>query len=179
MAWSNSHLRAAGPWVLRYGLAIVSVAVALVPGLLLQHYKFRDVEFPLLLVAVAVTAWYAGMGPAALAIVLSSACFDFFFTEPLYSFYFTLSDLPALGILVFFAALIAWFSSIRRRVERELREARDRLQMEVEERTQQASLLNLTHDSIFVRDMNNVIAYWNRGAQELYGFDAQEAIGKR
>ena len=30
---------------------------------------------------------------------------------------------------------------------------------------EQASLLNLTHDTIFVRDKNNVITYWNRGAE--------------
>jgi PAS domain S-box-containing protein len=46
------------------------------------------------------------------------------------------------------------------------------------ERTQQASLLNLTHDTIFVRDMNDVITYWNRGAQELFGWTAEEAIGR-
>ena len=28
----------------------------------------------------------------------------------------------------------------------------------------QANLLNETHDSIFVRDMNDMITYWNRGA---------------
>ena len=55
----------------------------------------------------------------------------------------------------------------------------DRLEAEVEERTRQASLLNLTHDSIFVRDPGDVITYWNRGAQELYGFAPEEAIGKR
>lgn len=43
---------------------------------------------------------------------------------------------------------------------------------------EQASLLNLTHDSIFVRDMHNVITYWNRGAEELYGWPAEEVIGK-
>ena len=42
----------------------------------------------------------------------------------------------------------------------------------------QASLLNQTHDSIFVRDMNDIITYWNRGAQERYGWRAEEAIGK-
>jgi PAS domain-containing protein len=31
---------------------------------------------------------------------------------------------------------------------------------------EQASLLNQTHDSIFVRDMNDIITYWNRGAEE-------------
>ena len=43
---------------------------------------------------------------------------------------------------------------------------------------EQASLLDQTHDAIFVRDMNDVITYWNRGAQELYGWRAEEAIGK-
>jgi PAS domain S-box-containing protein len=43
---------------------------------------------------------------------------------------------------------------------------------------EQASLLDLTHDSIFVRDVDDVITYWNRGAEELYGWRADEAIGR-
>ena len=43
---------------------------------------------------------------------------------------------------------------------------------------EQANLLNLTHDSIFVRGMDDVITYWNRGAEELYGWTAEKAVGK-
>jgi len=43
---------------------------------------------------------------------------------------------------------------------------------------ERANLLNLTHDAIFVRDMNGVIKYWNRGAEELYGWTAEQAAGK-
>ena len=43
---------------------------------------------------------------------------------------------------------------------------------------EQAGLLDLTHDTIFVRNMNNVIIYWNRGAEELYGWGREEAVGK-
>src|SRR5882762_6732488 len=43
---------------------------------------------------------------------------------------------------------------------------------------EQASLLDLTHDTVFVRDMNDTITYWNRGAEELYGWNRQQAIGK-
>jgi PAS domain S-box-containing protein len=74
--------------------------------------------------------------------------------------------------------MIGWFSSRRRRIEQALRQARDELEMEVAARSQQASLLDLIHDTIFVRDMSDVITYWNRGAQELYGWTAEEAIGK-
>jgi PAS domain S-box-containing protein len=179
MARSDSFAKKAPSAILRYGLGVGSVAIALATGLLVQYFKFHEVGLSLFLFAVGVTVWQAGVGPAILSIVLSTGCLIYFFLPPLYSFYFTLADLPPLIALVAFAALITWFSSIRRRVEAHLVQARDQLQMEVEERTQQASLLNLTHDSIFVRDMDNVIAYWNRGAQELYGFTAEEAIGKR
>jgi PAS domain S-box-containing protein len=43
---------------------------------------------------------------------------------------------------------------------------------------EQAALLDLSHDTIFVRDANNVITYWNRGAEALYGWSREEALGK-
>ncbi|WP_448098791.1 PAS domain-containing sensor histidine kinase [Luteibacter yeojuensis] len=43
----------------------------------------------------------------------------------------------------------------------------------------QASLIELTHDSIFVRDMDDIIVLWNGGAEQLYGWTAHEAMGRR
>jgi len=43
---------------------------------------------------------------------------------------------------------------------------------------ERVQLLDLTHDTIFVRDAKDIITYWNRGAQELYGWTQVEALGK-
>lgn len=68
-----------------------------------------------------------------------------------------------------------WYASAtdiqdRREAENALRRSETMLR-------EQAHLLDLTHDTVFVRDMNDVITYWNRGADELYGWSPEEAIG--
>ena len=39
-------------------------------------------------------------------------------------------------------------------------------------------VLDLTHDAIFKSNMGGVIEYWNRTAERIYGWKAQEAIGR-
>jgi PAS domain S-box-containing protein len=43
---------------------------------------------------------------------------------------------------------------------------------------EQARLLELAHDAIMVRDMEDRIEFWNRGAEKLYGWTAAEVRGK-
>jgi PAS domain S-box-containing protein len=40
-----------------------------------------------------------------------------------------------------------------------------------------SELLELAHDAIIVRDVDSTILFWNRGAQETYGWSAAEACG--
>jgi PAS domain S-box-containing protein len=54
----------------RYGLAVASIAIAVLTRLLLTDLIGRESPFLLCLIAVAVTAWYAGVGPAVLATLL-------------------------------------------------------------------------------------------------------------
>ncbi len=43
---------------------------------------------------------------------------------------------------------------------------------------EQAALLDIASDAIFVRDLNHNILYWNQGAERLYGWTAPEAIAQ-
>ena len=67
----------------------------------------------------------------------------------------------------------------------ELAAANQRLQVEIGERKRaedvlrkQANLLDLAHDAILVCELNGDIAFWTPGAEETYGWPAQEALGK-
>jgi two-component system, LuxR family, sensor kinase FixL len=60
-----------------------------------------------------------------------------------------------------------------------IRVARQRAEQQAEAALRErANLLNLTHDSIFVHGINGAIRYWNRGAEELYGWTAEEVVGR-
>jgi len=43
---------------------------------------------------------------------------------------------------------------------------------------EQAALLDQAQDAILVRDLDQNIRFWNKGAEKIYGWTAEEAIGK-
>ena len=148
--WDQKLHRLQTP-VARYGLAVASVAVAVGLSLPLQYYEFRAAPVPVLTFAIAVTAWYAGNGPAVTAIVLSALCFDYFFTEPYYSFEITSRDLPYFFIFTIWGLIVAGFSAVRRRVEESLRQTQEELakhavDLQAANRELEAFAYSVSHD---------------------------------
>ena len=43
---------------------------------------------------------------------------------------------------------------------------------------EQAALLDAAHEAILVKDLEDGIIYWNKGAERLYGWTAREAVGQ-
>ncbi|MBL8187739.1 MAG: PAS domain S-box protein [Acidobacteria bacterium] len=58
-----------------------------------------------------------------------------------------------------------------------LRDITERLRVQ-ERLVEQAALLDQSLEAIVVRDMNGRIQYWSRGAERLYGWQAEEVIGR-
>jgi K+-sensing histidine kinase KdpD len=105
--WNLEFERGRPP--IRYGFSVVCVAVALGLALAGRRYGFGDAELPLFDLAIVVVTWFAGIGPSALAVALSTASFDYFFVEPIYSFEVSRQELPYLFVFIAFAAITAWF----------------------------------------------------------------------
>src|SRR5438132_3087660 len=197
---SDPSARRASREIPGYLLSVLSVSVATGVTLLLGDYTFRT---PFFFVAILVSTWFGGAGPGLFAVLLSTLSVNFFILEPKFAFSFSFRDAVHLVVFLFCALLISSWSAARRRAEHALRRARAELEEKVEERTadlsrsneqlrreiaerersegalrEKASLLNLTHDTVFVRDMNDVVTYWNRGAEERYGWSSKEALGR-
>jgi len=102
---------------------------------------------------------------SALFSVIAVACLYFFFVEPLHVFQVaTASDLVMLTAFLITSLVV---TGLVRRIQGLART-----------HGEQAQLLNLTYDSVLIRDMNDAITYWNRGAEDLYGWKSEQAVGR-
>jgi K+-sensing histidine kinase KdpD len=84
MPKSNPHLRPKPPVILCYGVAALSVTAALIIAQWLES-NLHTAPVSLFLCAVMLSAWLGGIGPGALAAMLSFLAFAYYFVPPIYS----------------------------------------------------------------------------------------------
>jgi PAS domain S-box-containing protein len=175
------------PTILRYGIAVLSVAIAIGLGFfVLRHFEAILTPF---LFAVAATVWYAGTRPGVLAIVLSVLSLNYFFLRPGFSFSpISYADLVYLTFCIFCALTVGWVSAVRRRAEQELRQARDELEAKVLERTANvqrsesylAETQKLTHTGSWAWDARRQkVLYCSEEMFRIYGLDPQMDLPTR
>ena len=128
--------------VLRYGLAVLSVATALIIKELLRTY-FDPTPNSLFFCAVVLSSWLGGLGPGLLASSLSVGLIDYHFTSPYYTTgALSAEDLPRMIVFFLSAASISWLSASQKRARESLRQARDELELKVQERTAELQRAN-------------------------------------
>jgi two-component system, LuxR family, sensor kinase FixL len=158
---------------------------------------------PLFYAAVIISSWYGGRWSGLLAVLLAMLAVDYYFVPPFHRFTLSIATIPYLGSFALLALIVSFLSTARYHAEESLRHAHDEMETKVRDRTadlkqineklqaeiaerrrieealrERANLVDLTHDTVFVRDMSDVITYWNRGAEEQYGWPSTEAVGR-
>ncbi len=73
--------------------------------------------------------------------------------------------------------------SDRKRIDEELRRANEELHQRTieqlgEYRSRLASIIDTSEDAIISKDLNGIITSWNKGAERVYGYTPDEAVGK-
>ncbi|MGZ4836290.1 MAG: PAS domain S-box protein [Terriglobales bacterium] len=124
--------------------------------------------FVLLLAAVLFTARFLGFGPAVFCSLVSTACLDFFAFPPYFSF--SIHSGAELERLTVFLAISVFAGSMAR--QKTLAESRaDRTTREM------AAIVECSSDAIYSTRPDGTITSWNRAAEHLYGYTAEEAVG--
>ena len=124
--------------------------------------------FVLLLAAVLFTARFLGFGPAVFCSLVSTACLDFFAVPPYFSFRIgTSADLERLTAFLAISVLAA--SLARQKTLAESRADRTTREM--------AAIVEYSCDAIYSSRPDGTITSWNRAAEQLYGYTAEEAVG--
>jgi len=188
----------------RYALAVAASLSGVVLRVWLTPFFGDRNRFHAAWAAVAFCAWYCGLGPSVLAAIVSALGIWFWFDAPDRSQLglYRIEMWGTIGFLLFSALIIAFGEATRRskqraeRTEMSLRESEAQLRQvnqnmvqQIEQRTAelelktaetvaQARLLDLANDGILVRDASGRISYWNQGAEHLYGWTKEEAIGR-
>jgi PAS domain S-box-containing protein len=176
-------------WLKRYGVAILTVLLALLltRSLWLLHQLSA---YPLFFAAVMVSSWYGGLESGLLATVLSALICAYFFLPPFYSLAVIGFNTIGLAQFVLVSLLISVLNQMlrftQRRAEVNALEAQrnyDRLRQSQEQLHQSEQRYRLFVEgvkeyAIFMLDANGLFINWNIGAERILGYQETEIIGQ-
>jgi PAS domain S-box-containing protein len=141
--------------IYHYALAILSVAVAIVATELFARLLNAEAIASSMLCAIIFTAWFAGLGPALLAITLAVLSFHYYLVPPINSFTWKhdlfgvgISELPRLVLFSIVSILIAYLISAQRKTTETLRCSRDELRTAIADQMRIEAALQNAFDEI-------------------------------
>ena len=150
------------PFLLRHGISVLTVAIALLFTLLLWPL-INPISPPLFLAAIVISAWYGGMRQGLLTTLLSIVAIDYFFINPVNTFfvYDRWTDTAQLIVLLLEGPLFSWLSS------------RLRAQLDFT-----AAITNSLAEGVFVVDREGRAIFMNPAAEQSLGWKREDLRDK-
>jgi PAS domain S-box-containing protein len=186
-----------------YVLAFVAAGVATVLRLAIDPYVV-GVQYITFFPVVIITTLISGFSAGVFCTLLSAAAANYFLIDPRFSFYIEHPGEVVAILLFILASLmnVIFVTGMRFSVERYRKLSRKleehgvalgerpddapRMQKIVQEadvdalfeRMWLASIVEFSDDAIISKNLDSIITSWNNGAERLFGYLAEEAIGK-
>ena len=134
-------------WIVQFALKPTAIACCFVLVALLWTFPLqRLIAYPfvfLFFAAVMGSAWFGGIIAGMIAVALSTIVVTYFFVPPIYSMSVAKESQTFLAAFFVCAIGITVVSSARKRIEAAIRDARDQLEVKVQERTTELRQSNL------------------------------------
>jgi len=175
MSLSSPLWWAKAPAILSYSVAALSVAAALVAGLLFDTFLHTDPLVSLFLCAIMFVAWFGGVGPGLFATALSVLAFAYYFAPPINSFGVEFKDMPRIVLFAIAALFVVSLSAAQRSAAESLRRARDDLRSAVQELARLNKTLDeaqgLSHTGSFGWKVASGDIVWSTETCRILGVD--------
>jgi PAS domain S-box-containing protein len=164
------------PEIVRYGAAVISVALATAIRLLLSGAFGEHLPFTTYLIATILVAIYGGLGPALVGVALGAVIGTYLFILPTNALAF--SETPDIFQIVAYCVLGAGLSVLIKVIQDARRRAEQNALALAESRERLATILASIGDAVIATDLDGRVTFMNGVAQSLTGWTQEESSGK-
>jgi PAS domain S-box-containing protein len=151
--------------VVRYAVAVALIALATAAWLLSP--ALHASPFMIMLTAIVLVSRFCGFGPVVLSTALSVATIQYVMLHP-QLVAVQPRNLAQFSLFVVVCLLVGNLTRQKSRLEVAADTSRNLL----------AEIVESSEDGILSKDVNGIITSWNAGAERMYGYRAEEVLGK-